>query len=210
LILKANPDETWDPLKIGQGLDFPRGAITEIHGGHSSGRTTLLHTALAAAAAAEEVCALVDTSDAFDPESAAGAGVALDRLLWVRCGGNAEHALRAADLLIQGGGFGLVAMDLGDTPPRTARRISLASWYRLRRAIEQTRTVMVVTGLEPYARQCATLSLEARRGRTEWSRLFEGAELHFERRKPAGRSFRLGRTGEAAPAGAAAPRAAAR
>ena len=66
---------------------------------------------------AQEVCALVDAEDAFSPHSAADAGVQLERLLWVRCGHSAEHALKAADLLIQGGGFGLVVMDLGDTPP---------------------------------------------------------------------------------------------
>jgi RecA DNA recombination protein len=197
LIVHAKPRETWPPLEIAPELGFPRGALTEIYGSPSSGRTSLLHTALAAATAGEEVCALVDTSDAFDPESAAAAGVALDQLLWVRCGGNAEHALRVTDLLIQAGGFGLVAMDLGDTPPRTARRISLTSWYRLRRAIEHTRTSMVVLGLEPYARQCASLSLEARRGRTEWSRLFDGAVLHFEPRKPAGRCVSLAKMGQA-------------
>ena len=58
------------------------------------------------------------------PLSAAAAGVRLDRLLWVRCAHNAEHALKAADLLIQGGGFGLVVMDLGDTPPAIARAAS--------------------------------------------------------------------------------------
>ena len=67
----------------------------------------------------------------------------LPRLLWVRCGHNAEHALQAADLLIQGGGFGVVAMDLGDTRAPAARRISLTSWFRLRRAVEHTPTVLV-------------------------------------------------------------------
>jgi len=53
----------------------------------------------------------VDAEDAFSltppPRPACNWG-----LLWVRCGHSAEHALKAADLLIQGGGFGLVVMDL--------------------------------------------------------------------------------------------------
>jgi hypothetical protein len=45
-----------------------------------------LLAALAAATQRQEVCALVDVTNAFDPQSAAAAKVALDRLLWVRCG----------------------------------------------------------------------------------------------------------------------------
>src|SRR5262249_20951526 len=108
---------------------LPRGALTEIVGPASSGRTSLLHSILAEAAVREEFCALVDTEDAFSPHDAAAAGAALSSLLWVRCAHNAEHALKATDLLIQGGGFGLVILDLGDTPPATARRISLTSWF---------------------------------------------------------------------------------
>src|SRR5689334_11799810 len=92
---------------------LPRGALTEIVGPASSGRTTLIHAILAAASAREEFCALVDTEDAFSPWDAAAAGTDLHRLLWVRCTRNAEHALKTTDLLIQGGGFGLVILDLG-------------------------------------------------------------------------------------------------
>ncbi len=67
---------------------LPRGCLTEIFGPASSGRTTVLLAALAAATRREEFCALVDASDALDPQSAATSGVDLDRLLWVRCGAN--------------------------------------------------------------------------------------------------------------------------
>src|SRR5579864_7469200 len=89
---------------------LPRGCLTEIFGPASSGRTSLLASILASATARQEVRALIDAEDSFDPASAAAAGVRLENLLWVRCGDNAEHALKAADLLVQGGGFGLVAM----------------------------------------------------------------------------------------------------
>ncbi|MGZ7094683.1 MAG: hypothetical protein ACXVJ2_16805, partial [Candidatus Angelobacter sp.] len=65
---------------------LPRGCLTEICGPASSGRTTLLLSALAAATRREEFCVVVDASDALDPHSAAAAGVDLNRLLWVRCG----------------------------------------------------------------------------------------------------------------------------
>jgi|SRR5579863_905766 len=169
---------------------IPRGSVTDIFGPASSGRTSLARTLLAEATARGEFCALVDASDAFDPASAAAAGVALDRLLWIRCGGNVEHALKATDLLLQAGGFGIVIMDLGDIAPVTARRISLASWYRMRRAIENTPTALVVTEQAPYARACAALALECTRHKMTWlgapgcSQLLRGASFSTERRKP--------------------------
>jgi hypothetical protein len=170
---------------------FPRGSFTEITGPVSSGRTTALVAAMAQATAAGEYCAYIDASDAFDPETAAAAGVELERLLWVRCGGDAERALKATDLIVQAGGFGLIAMDLGDVPRWTARRISLASWFRLRRAVEHTPAALVAISREPNARSCASLALEfARRGLC-WSgapacsQLLRGADFEAARAKPA-------------------------
>jgi hypothetical protein len=152
--------------------------------------------ALAQATAREEFCALVDVDDAFDPASAAAAGVALNRLLWIRCGGNAERALKVMDLIVQGGGFGMVAMDLGSTPPQTARRIPPASWFRFRHAVQNTRSVMLVLEQAPYARSCAALSLEATRETVSWSgaagcsQLLQGMRFHLEQHKPrAGQTF---------------------
>ncbi|HLY18062.1 MAG TPA: hypothetical protein VKR61_12610 [Bryobacteraceae bacterium] len=169
---------------------LPRGCLTEVYGPASSGRTSLTLAAMAQSTGRGEVCALVDASDAFDPASAASAGVRLEQLLWVRCGGRAEHALKAADLLVQGGGFGLVVMDLGDTPAATARRISLTSWFRLRRAVEHTPTVLLVVEQQPLAKTCASLVLEMRRESGAWpgmpgcSRLLRGIRVRAERRKP--------------------------
>ncbi len=151
------------------GGGVPRGCLTEIFGPPSSGRASLLVSILAQGTARQEICALVDAEDQFDPASAAAAGVELDRLLWVRCAHNAEHALRAVDLLTQGGGFGVVALDLGDTPAAAARRISLASWFRLRRAVEHTPTVLLAITRQPTARTCASLTLECARERVQWS-----------------------------------------
>jgi len=94
---------------------FPRGAITEIHGTASSGRTSLMLSALAAATSQEEICALVDCSDTFDLLSATKADVDFDRLLWIRCGRNLERAFKAVDLILHAGGFGFVALNLACT-----------------------------------------------------------------------------------------------
>ncbi|HTM48098.1 MAG TPA: hypothetical protein VL285_05445 [Bryobacteraceae bacterium] len=189
--LQLRPKPSQDPLPSGvRDLDFPRGAVTEIHGPASSGRTTLLYLALAQATGRDEFCALVDVDDAFDPESAAAAGVVLDRLLWIRCGGNAGHALKVMDLVVQGAGFGMVAMDLGSTPPETARRIPPASWFRFRHAVQNTRSVLLVLEQGPYARSCAELSLETSREKVAWSgaagcsQLLRGMRFHLEQQKP--------------------------
>src|SRR5690242_13394078 len=65
---------------------LPRGALTEIFGPASSGRTSMILAALADATRRQEVCALVDAGDSLHPESAAAAGLDLRRLLWIRCG----------------------------------------------------------------------------------------------------------------------------
>ena len=209
----------------------PRGGLTEIFGPASSGRTSLLLALAAQVTAREEVCALVDASDAFDPHSAAAAGVDLKRLLWVRCGrkvssssflvsrknrasaekretrneklASVEQALRAADLLLEAGGFGLVAMDLGDIPPAIARRVPLTSWFRFRRAVENTTTALVVVEQEASAKSCASLVLKtqqsaistqhlAKTGAPTHARLLSGLQLEVEilnsrrlQRKPA-------------------------
>ncbi len=144
---------------------LPRGCLTEICGPASSGRTTLLLAALAAATRRGECCAVVDASDALDPQSAAAAGVELDRLLWVRCGENSpehrlEQLLRATDLLLESGGFGLIALDLGDLPQPAARRIPLTTWFRFRRAVEHTPTVLLAIERQSIAGSCSSLLIK--------------------------------------------------
>ncbi len=147
--------------EIDQALaGFPRGAISEIYGAESCGRTSLLLATLAAATSTEETCALIDCSDTFDVASAAEAGVKFDRLLWVRCNNNLEHAFKAVDLLLHGGGFGLVVLNLADMPARTLRRIVSTWWFRFRRAIENTPAVLLVASPVSCARSCAAMALE--------------------------------------------------
>jgi hypothetical protein len=148
---------------------LPRGAITEIFGASSSGRTTLMLSSLAEATSLDEVCAVIDTTDAFDPKAAEIAGARLDRVLWLRCGAILEHAFKAADLLLQGGGFGLVFLDLGDVPASDARRIISSWWYRFRRVVENTPTSFVVLAQDACVRSCASLTLETKNSSGVWS-----------------------------------------
>jgi hypothetical protein len=189
-----------------------RGCLTEICGTASSGRTSVLLLALARATQRGEVCALVDASDAFDPASAAAAGMEMSRLLWVRCGekypsrkhpSSARRAgcvktsesyqgmpsgipqvaekrfgfsrwesqlgqmLKVTDLLLQSNGFGMIALDLGDVPAPSARRIPLASWFRFRRAIEHTPTVLLVLEQQPIAGSCSSVLVKVSGARSQ-------------------------------------------
>ncbi len=71
---------------------LPIGAITEMVGMESSGRTAVTLSFLRHLSRAGRVCALVDVSDTLSPESASASGVDLARLLWVRCGVSKSHA----------------------------------------------------------------------------------------------------------------------
>ena len=151
---------------------LPRGALTEIFGPPCSGRTSLLFSALSARTAHTEACALIDGCDTFDPHSAQAAGVDLKKLLWVRCR-NIEHTLRATDLLLQSGGFGFIALDLGDLPPRVVRHVPLDCWFRFRRAVENTSTILVLLEQESNAKTCASLVLRLEAQPAGWSTTLE-------------------------------------
>lgn len=145
---------------LGGGLR--RGHLSEIVGPKSSGRTTVLCQAMAGATARGEVVALIDTSDRFDPASAADAGVDLSRVLWVRERGDATRALKAANLVLQAGGFGLVAFDLADVHAMAIRQFPATTWMRISRVVEGSQTAVVLLGADHIFRSAggATIALE--------------------------------------------------
>jgi hypothetical protein len=148
---------------------FPRGAISEIVGPDTSGRTTLLYRLIAAATLNQEICAYVDASDVFDPFSADQAGIILSQLLWVRCRGNLPHALKVVDHLLHAGGFGVVALDLCHVSPRDWQRVPISYWHRFRLSLENTNTILAIVDKEPIARSCTSLRLELKRTEERWS-----------------------------------------
>jgi hypothetical protein len=146
---------------------LPRGAIIEILGTPSSGRTSLALTILATRIQNGEVCALVDGMDSFDPESGAAAGIDMRRLLWVRCH-NLDQVLRSTDLLLQGGGFGAIALDLSDLPQQTIRKVPLAAWFRFQRVLENTPTLLMTLGRESVAKSAAAVVLRTNLRKAGW------------------------------------------
>ena len=162
----------------GEGGGLPRGQLSEMAGPRSSGRTTLLLQMLAAATRRGEITALVDTFDRLDLASVVAAGVDLDRLLWIR--GHAvarsqglvdrtiERALKALNLVLQAGGFGVVALDLADASPAALHRIPFTTWLRVQRTIEGSDTACVLVAPHPLARSAGGFTL-ALAGRTQWA-----------------------------------------
>jgi recombination protein RecA len=264
---------------------LPVGAITELVGVESSGRTSLALSFLASTTRTGSVGAWIDVLNTLDPESAAAAGVDLSRMLWVRCGSSAskarpateyrfalpekylvaaaakkglhgggcgghprgevkgladavggllrpeaiaprcaepqrrvrpeqgtsaaapqlraqktkpqaqrgkprarmEQALRAADLLLQGGGFSVIVLDMAGIAPEYAARVPLATWFRYRAAAERTRASLLLLTQHSCAKSSAELLLrfglgEARRNE---STVFTGIvhRLEVERRR---------------------------
>jgi hypothetical protein len=160
---------------LGGGL--ARGQLSEIVGPRSSGRTTVLCRMLATAAARGEAVALIDTCDRFDPASAESAGLDLTKLLWVRDTGDASRALKGMNLILQAGGFGVVAFDLTDIPPAGLRHFPYTTWMRIARVIEGSQTAAVLVGAERLARSPGgvTIALDSSRGR--WSGTADRARL---------------------------------
>jgi hypothetical protein len=156
---------------------IPRGHLSEFVGPRSSGRLAIIVSALAAATQRGEAVALVDPLDMFDPVSASASGIDFSRMLWVRGEATSsarvslsseygtlqkslDRAVKAANLILQAGGFGLVAIDLAEIGAQTIRRLPFTTWLRLHRIIEASDTACVLIGSEPIARSAGGVSVQ--------------------------------------------------
>lgn len=256
---------------------LPIGALTELIGPESSGRTSLALSTVARLTSAGKVCAWVDVSDNLKPECVAAAGVALPYVLWVRCGMTKEHsrahvsgfqlpkkclvspaptkglhgggcgthprdeakhvanalqgffgkdtskaqsakpstfeavnawagrpsqvpekafaspwtrldqALKVTDLLLQGGGFSAVVLDMASVPATYTSRIPLSHWFRYRAAAEHSRASVLLLTQQACSNSSAGLVLHlapqevSTRAETVFTGL--GHELRIQRRR---------------------------
>jgi hypothetical protein len=177
---------------VGGGL--PRGQLSEVFGLATSGRTGFALALLAQATQAGALVAWADPADAFDPASAAAAGVDLTRLLWLR--GEARSpalpaSVAAVGILVGSGLFDAIVLDLASVPPGSVQRLPGATWIRLQRMIEETPAALVILSGAHVARGPCGASVSLQPMAPRWSgtgpgRLLRG--LHCEAR--AGRLFR--------------------
>jgi len=170
---------------------IPRGRISEITGRAGSGKTSIAASFASFATRRGEVAAWLDASGSFDPESMAAAGVELRRMLWASTkrgdlrssllkgrpeGLGVRSIVKAAELVLEAGGFGLVVVDFGEA----ARTLAHASALRIARAAE--RSGAAVIAIAPW-RMCGTfaaLSIAASRAETSFSRLAPGSPVIFD------------------------------
>ena len=160
---------------------FPRGHLSELIGPRSSGRLAIAVSTLAAATARGEAVALIDPLDMFDPVSASATGIEFQRMLWVRgeAAGSArlslscefgtlqcavDRAVKALNLVLQAGGFGVVAVDFGEVAPRALKRLPYMTWLRLQRVLEGRETACVLIGSEPIARSAGGVTMQIDEG----------------------------------------------
>jgi recombination protein RecA len=273
--IEATGIKALDELVCG-GL--PVGAVSELVGPESSGRTAIALSFTARLTQMNKVCAWIDVCDNLDPASAAACGVDLARLLWVRCGvteqsqrgthnfqlpekylaplaikkglhgggfgthprnevrglSNAidclmqpesiaprcaepqsrarqeqeesftpayqlatkstfnaprrkpwsriEQALKSTDLLLQGGGFSAIVLDMGGLTPEFVSRVPSATWFRYRAAAERSQSSILLLSQYASAKSSVELLLRMNQAEelSEEKTVFTGIKPHVE------------------------------
>ena len=93
-----------------------------------------------------------------------------------------DQALRVADLLLQGGGFSAIVLDMCSIAPEDVLRIPLSTWFRYRAAAERTQTSILLLTQHPCAKSSAELLLRLEPGGVhhEGSTVLNGIEHRLE------------------------------
>jgi recombination protein RecA len=93
-----------------------------------------------------------------------------------------EQALRTTDLLLQGGGFSAIVLDMGSIAPEYASRVALSMWFRYRAAAEQTQASILLLTQHSCAKSSVELLLRLQPGnaRRDEFTIFTGIEHEIE------------------------------
>ena len=167
------------------GGGVPRGELTEVVA-PGSGGAGVLYSLLAAASKRGERMAVVDPSAALDVPSAQAAGVALERLLWIRPDGS-RQGLRVMEWILETGSFAVVVLDLGICRPQRSLALPSACWVRIRKRAAAARAAAIVLSAEGLLGSFASLSLEVSRRSALWKGKgddwLDGVGIGFELRR---------------------------
>jgi hypothetical protein len=93
-----------------------------------------------------------------------------------------EQALGTADLLLQGGGFSAVVLDMASVAPEFVSRIQLSTWFRYRAAAERTQSIVLLLTQYACAKSSAELLLHLRPAEaiSDEDTVFTGIQPHVE------------------------------
>jgi recombination protein RecA len=93
-----------------------------------------------------------------------------------------EQALRVTDLLLQGGGFSAIVLDMGSVAPEHVSRVPLATWFRYRAAAERSQASILLLTQHACAKSSAGLVLRLQSGNAlqEEMTVFTGIEYRVE------------------------------
>ena len=182
------------------GLRILRGSLSEIVGEAGSGRVALSLALLTNLTREGEVCAIVDVTDSFNPESAFLCGVMLENILWIKCGGDVEKAFTSVDYLIQAKGFGAIWLNLNFVSLRQMRCIPSSYWYRFRVGVSGSPTVVLVTSNESILGSASSQSYSLKRKNSNWSgagrfKLLKEFQTDLHSRKPLAFNSHIARIG---------------
>jgi hypothetical protein len=179
----------------GQIGGLPLGGISQFcaPADMTTGRTTIMVSTMAQLTRKRRYCALLDAHDAFDPVCAQKNGVDLSRVLWFRGRRTPQHteleqAFKAADILVNNGGFELIFVDISDVPEEEVRRVPMTTWFRFARVVEKSEMGLVFLMPFAAAQSCAALTVQMKQAKILWrgprypthARLFAGLEMDFE------------------------------
>lgn len=96
----------------------------------------------------------------FGPSAVPVASVLKGRTAPAKPWSRIEQALRVADLLLQGGGFSAIVLDLAGVAPEFSSRVPLATWFRYRAAAERSQTSILLLTQHACAKSSAALVLQ--------------------------------------------------
>lgn len=145
-----------------------RGGICEFFGKKGSGKRSVVFALLAAMTRKGKICAVVDTSNSFDPVSAEKAGIDLDRIFWVRCDSDPQKAVLATDYLVQSRLFGGIWLDMSLSEKNFLDRMPNSYWFRFKVGIKDSPSHLLVTLEEGRLRSACQQSVYVSKDRNGW------------------------------------------
>jgi len=160
------PNKYLIPAPTKKGLDgggfgpHPRSEVKGLSGAVSS----FLRPETIAPRCAEPQRRVREKSEVFEPNQQPVAQKwskpSIPRKPWPRI----EQALQATDLILQGGGFSAIVLDMGSISPEAASRVLLATWFRYRAAAEKSQTSLLLLTQHSCAKSSAELVLRFQPG----------------------------------------------